>query len=42
MNHQLIIRPEAQADMTEAYRWYEERSEGLGLEFALASLPQLD
>ena len=33
MSCQLIIRPEAEADMAEAYAWYERRREGLGLEF---------
>lgn len=29
----LILRPEAEAEVEEAYRWYEERSAGLGTEF---------
>jgi toxin ParE1/3/4 len=29
----LLIRPEAEADLTDAYRWYEERNRGLGVEF---------
>lgn len=29
----LIVRPEAEADIAQAYAWYEERREGLGLEF---------
>ena len=29
----LILRPEAEAEVEEAYRWYEERSAGLGAEF---------
>lgn len=33
MNHQLIIRPEAESEMAEAFDWYEERQPGLGLEF---------
>ena len=33
MSLDLIIRPEAEADMTEAFDWYEERDLGLGSEF---------
>lgn len=33
MSHRLIIRPEAEADMAEAFDWYEERRPGLGHEF---------
>jgi plasmid stabilization system protein ParE len=29
----LILRPEAEAEIEEAFRWYEERSAGLGAEF---------
>jgi plasmid stabilization system protein ParE len=29
----LIIRPQAEADLTEAFKWYEERRNGLGFEF---------
>lgn len=35
MSRQLIIRPEAEAEMTEAFEWYEDRSSGLGCEFLL-------
>jgi plasmid stabilization system protein ParE len=28
-----IIRPEAESDMEEGFQWYEERRDGLGLEF---------
>jgi hypothetical protein len=31
-----IVRPEAEADMAEAYDWYEERSPGLGNDFLAA------
>ena len=31
--YHLLIRPEAEADLEGAYRWYEDRSEGLGAEF---------
>jgi plasmid stabilization system protein ParE len=30
---QLILLPESVRDLTEAYRWYEERRTGLGAEF---------
>jgi len=33
MSRKLIIRPEAEADLTEAFEWYETRVPGLGLEF---------
>ena len=33
VSYTLIIRPEAEADMTEAFDWYEERKAGLGHEF---------
>ncbi len=32
MNRRLIVRPEAEADITEAAVWYESRESGLGLE----------
>lgn len=33
MSRRLIIRDEAEADIAEAARWYEDRQPGLGLEF---------
>ena len=33
MSQALIIRPEAEADLADAYDWYEERVAGLGAEF---------
>ncbi|MBL0700176.1 MAG: type II toxin-antitoxin system RelE/ParE family toxin [Desulfosarcina sp.] len=33
MADELIIAPEAQQDIGEAYRWYEDRRSGLGEEF---------
>ena len=33
MTYQVIVRPEAAREIQEAFDWYEERSEGLGLEF---------
>lgn len=35
MNRRLIVRPEAEAEMTEAFGWYEDRVPGLGSEFLL-------
>lgn len=35
MSRRLIVRPEAEAEMTEAFDWYEDRVPGLGLEFLL-------
>lgn len=37
MKYRVIVRPEAQREIQEAYDWYEERSEGLGLEFLRAA-----
>jgi plasmid stabilization system protein ParE len=37
MIYKLIVRAEARADIVEAHRWYEDRSEGLGLEFIRAT-----
>ena len=31
MKKSLIVRSEAEADLTEAYQWYEERVDGLGV-----------
>jgi len=33
MTYKVIVRPEAAREIQEAFDWYEERSEGLGLEF---------
>jgi len=33
MNIEIIIRPEAESDLADAHKWYEERSEGLGSDF---------
>jgi plasmid stabilization system protein ParE len=33
MTFRLVIEPEAEADLDEAYRWYEKRRPGLGVEF---------
>ncbi len=35
MDHSVLIRPEAQADLDEAYHWYEQQREGLGSDFLL-------
>lgn len=32
----LVVRPEAEADLTEACRWYEARAGGLGAQFLLS------
>lgn len=36
MNYSLIIRPEAQFDIQDAFEWYEFQSPGLGSEFVRA------
>ncbi|MCX6579650.1 MAG: type II toxin-antitoxin system RelE/ParE family toxin [Candidatus Aminicenantes bacterium] len=33
MSYKIIIRPEAEADLTESFRWYQDQVPGLGLEF---------
>ena len=33
MTYKVVVRPEAAHEIHEAFDWYEERSEGLGLEF---------
>ncbi len=35
MNRKLVIRPEAEKEMTEAFEWYENSVDGLGYEFLL-------
>jgi toxin ParE1/3/4 len=35
MKHPLVIRPEGEYDIEEAYRWYEDHRPGLGLDFVL-------
>jgi toxin ParE1/3/4 len=35
MAFNLIVRPEAEQDLSEAFRWYEERRKGLGHDFLL-------
>ena len=37
MSHEIIVRPEAAREIQEAFDWYEEKSEGLGLEFLRAA-----
>lgn len=36
MTYRLIIRPEAETELAEAFDWYERRLPGLGAEFLLA------
>ncbi len=33
MTRRLVVQPEAQADLEQAYRWYESQRSGLGREF---------
>ena len=35
MKYDLIIRPEARADLLDAFRWYQDRRPGLGYDFKL-------
>ncbi|MBL7078028.1 MAG: type II toxin-antitoxin system RelE/ParE family toxin [Kiritimatiellae bacterium] len=35
MSRRLIVRPEAEAELTEAFDWYEDRVSGLGSDFLL-------
>ncbi|MCF8316989.1 MAG: hypothetical protein K9I71_12730 [Ignavibacteriales bacterium] len=36
MKYKLIVRPEAESDISEAVKWYEERLKGLGLNFLVS------
>jgi toxin ParE1/3/4 len=36
MTYQVIIRPSAEEQLTTAYRWYEDKSAGLGNEFIVS------
>lgn len=36
MSRELVVRPEAQADLAQAFDWYESRTAGLGLDFIRA------
>jgi plasmid stabilization system protein ParE len=36
MSYQLIISPEAELDIQDAFEWYEQRDSGLGSEFVRA------
>ena len=35
MKYTLVVKPSAQEDMLQAYRWYQEQRQGLGDEFLL-------
>lgn len=35
MEYEIIIRPEAEKDLTEAFVWYEDKRDGLGFDFLL-------
>jgi plasmid stabilization system protein ParE len=35
MNYSVIIRPEAEEELREAYSWYEDKRQGLGYDFLL-------
>ena len=35
MIFRIIVRPEAQTDLSESYRWYEGKRDGLGADFLL-------
>jgi len=35
MNYELIIRPEAKADLLDIFHWYQEQRQGLGHDFEL-------
>lgn len=37
MSYEIVVRPEAAREVQEAFNWYEEKSEGLGLEFLRAA-----
>ena len=33
MSYRLLIKPEAELDLEDAYNWYEQKNRGLGSEF---------
>ena len=35
MKYEIIIRPEAESDLNEAFSWYEDKRQGLGYDFLL-------
>jgi len=35
MDYEMIIRPEAKADLLDTFRWYQEQRQGLGHDFKL-------
>jgi toxin ParE1/3/4 len=37
MSYEIVVRPEAAREIQEAFDWYEEKSDGLGLEFLRAA-----
>ena len=37
MTYEILVRPEAEREIQEAFDWYEERGEGLGAEFLRAA-----
>ncbi len=36
MSYEVLIRPEAEAEIGEAYRWYEQQQDGLGSDFIVS------
>jgi plasmid stabilization system protein ParE len=42
MNRRVKVLPDAESDISEAYRWYEHKVKGLGLEFIRAVDARLD
>ncbi|CAN5389149.1 type II toxin-antitoxin system RelE/ParE family toxin [soil metagenome] len=36
VNRQILVRPEAESEVQQAFNWYEKQSEGLGFEFLRA------
>ena len=36
MPHDLIVRPEAESELADAYAWYDQRAQGLGDQFLLS------
>lgn len=42
MSYRLVVRPEVDADLTEAEAWYEQQEAGLGREFLRAARDTID
>lgn len=42
MTHELLVRPDAESDISEAYQWYESQKIGLGSDFLMCIEATID